>query len=182
LNREIRAVLHTADQGARVYGEIVFPEDGKAVSLAESLLSSGYARYVDWSARLLPLKPPAALASASALKKAETAAQVRFCFCWLLLAAWSFMRVLALLLLLLHNAAGVQGYLTSNSCTITPYFMQLWIQSMPCGTTSTPCWFRCMCMWTCMCCIAHHALIMRSPFFDRMSYSTLSLIVTIITE
>jgi hypothetical protein len=81
LNREIRAVLHTADQGARVYGEIVFPEDGKAVSLAESLLSAGYARYVDWSARLLPLKPPAALASASALKKAETAAQV--CSYWL---------------------------------------------------------------------------------------------------
>lgn len=70
-------MLHTADQGARAYGELVFPEDGKPVSLAASLLGAGYARYVDWSARLLPLKPPAALASASVLKKAETTAQVR---------------------------------------------------------------------------------------------------------
>jgi hypothetical protein len=77
LNREVRAVLHSADQGARVYGELVFPEDGKPVSLAESLLGAGLARYVDWSARMLPLKPPAALVSASGLKKAETAAQVR---------------------------------------------------------------------------------------------------------
>ena len=69
-------MLHSADQGARVYGELIFPEDGKAVSLAASLLGAGFARYVDWSARLLPLKTPAALASASALKKAETTAQV----------------------------------------------------------------------------------------------------------
>ena len=80
LNREVRAVLHSADQGSRVYGELVFPEDGKPVSLAASLLGAGFARYVDWSARLLPLKPPAALASAAALKKAETTAQVR-CHC-----------------------------------------------------------------------------------------------------
>lgn len=77
VNREVRVVLHSADQGARVYGELIFPEDGKPVSLAASLLGAGFARYVDWSARLLPVKPPAALASASALKKAETTAQVR---------------------------------------------------------------------------------------------------------
>lgn len=69
-------MLHSAEQGSRVYGELVYPDEGKAVSLAAALLGAGYARYVDWSARLLPLKPPAALASASALKKAETAAQV----------------------------------------------------------------------------------------------------------
>ena len=76
LGREVRAVLHAADQGARVHGELVFPEEGRVASLGAALLGAGMARYVDWSARLLPLKPPAALASASALKKAETTAQV----------------------------------------------------------------------------------------------------------
>lgn len=78
LNREVRAVLHSSDtNGSRVYGELVYPEGNTAASLAATLLDGGMAKYVDWSARMLPVRPPAAVAAAAALKKAEMAAQVR---------------------------------------------------------------------------------------------------------
>lgn len=77
LNREVRAILHSADtSGGRVYGELVYPEGSTAASLAATLLEAGMAKYVDWSARMLPVRPPAAIAAAAALKKAEMASQV----------------------------------------------------------------------------------------------------------
>lgn len=78
LNREVRVILHSSDtNGSRVYGELVYPEGNTAASLAATLLDAGMAKYIDWSARMLPVRPPAAIAAAAALKKAEMAAQVR---------------------------------------------------------------------------------------------------------
>ena len=74
LNREVRILLHSADTGARAHGEVVHVAGGAAASFAATLLSSGCARYVDWSARLLPAGD-GALAPSSALKRAEAAAQ-----------------------------------------------------------------------------------------------------------
>lgn len=74
LNREVRVLLHSGDSGARAVGELVYASSDGAASLAATLIAAGAAKFVDWSARLLPVNG-AALAASAALRKAEVAAQ-----------------------------------------------------------------------------------------------------------
>jgi hypothetical protein len=75
LNREVRIIPYGGDSGPRVYGELVYADDGKAASLAATLLEQGAARFSNWSARLLPVSATA-LVTAANLQKREIAAQV----------------------------------------------------------------------------------------------------------